>query len=276
MLEDILYGWLVVRLLLSVALGVRAANRLRYDPATRAELRRMVGFHLTAAGVTWVLEALIREGNLPGNGAPVMRVLVLPIVLIWTIWVPLVDTAAFFVVSAAVAAVLARSRLARYRQELILGEPEQRVRRRRACEFLGPPARPAVPELLEVMAYLATGVCCLGLPSPWAGWNRATLRSRSHALRRALADADDRVRLGGGVRLAVLKQADPPVVAGVVAALADADDDVCGEGLGRPACWGRRSGRPGPRGWSGWSITGSSGGPFRRPWGGSGNRRRRC
>src|SRR4051812_28783321 len=121
MLEDILYGWLVVRLLLSVALGVRAANRLRHDPATRAELRRMVGFHLTAAGVTWVLEALIREGNLPGNGAPVMRLLVLPIVLIWTIWVPLVDTAAFFVVSAAVAAALARSRLARYRQELILG-----------------------------------------------------------------------------------------------------------------------------------------------------------
>jgi HEAT repeat protein len=260
MLEDILYAWLVVRLLLSAALGVRAANRLRHDAATRAEFRRMVGFHLTAAGVTWVLEALIREGNMPVNGAPVMRVLVLPMVLIWTIWVPLVDTAGFFVVSAAVAAALARSRLARYRQELILGEPEQRVRAARACEFLGGLARPAVPELLEVVAD----------PDPALRFRAARSLGRVNprepagvidALRRALADADERVRLAAACALALLKQADPPVVAGAVAALAVADDDVCGEGLRAVWTLGAAAGAAGAEGVVGladhWKFAGS-------------------
>jgi len=230
MLENLLYGWLVVRLLLSIALGVRAANRLRYDAATRAELHRMVGFHMVAAGVTWFLEALIREQNLPANGGPVLRVFVFPMLLIWTVWVPLVDTAGFFVVSAAVAAGLARSRLGRYRQELLLGEPAQRVRAARACEFLGKLARPAVPELVDVMTdpdrelrYRAARA--LGrVEAPEPGGSIA-------ALRRALADPDERVALAAGCALALRKESDPPVVAGVVAALADPDDEMRGEGL---------------------------------------------
>jgi hypothetical protein len=230
MLENLLYGWLVVRLLLSVVLGVRTANRLRHDAATQAELHRMVGFHIVAAGVTWFLEALIRENNMPVNGAPVVRAFVFPMVLIWTVWVPFVDTAGFFLVSVAVAAGLARARLGRYREELLLGEPGQRVRAARACEFLAQLARPAVPELVDVMTD----------PDPDLRYRAARALGRVEpreptaaveALRRALFDRDERVVLAAACALAQLKESSAPVVAGAVAALAAADDEVRGEGL---------------------------------------------
>jgi len=229
MLENLLYGWLVVRLLLSVALGVRAANRLRHDAATRAELHRMVGLHVVAAGVTWLLEALIREQNLPANAAPVVRAFVLPIMLVWTVWVPAVDAAGFALVSVSVSALLARGRLARYQRDLLLGEPGQRVRAARACEFLGTLARPAVPELVDVMTD----------PDPELRFRAARALGRvnprdpaaTDVLRRALTDRDERVVLAAACALALLKESDPPVVAGAVAALAVEDDEMRGEGL---------------------------------------------
>lgn len=230
MLENLLYGWLVVRLGLSVVLGVRTANRLRADAATQAELHQMIGFHLIAAGVTWFLEGLIRVGNMPVNGPPVMQVVIFPFVLLSTIWVPLVDTVGFFLVSTVVAAVLVRARLARYREEMILGEPGQRVRAARACAFLGPLARPAVPELLEALTD----------PDPVLRFRAARAFGRVvphdpsatiEALRRALADRDERVYLAAACALALLKQTNPPVVAGAVGALAIEDDEIRGEGL---------------------------------------------
>src|SRR5262249_35158486 len=50
-------------------------------------------------------------------------------------------------------------------------------------------------------------------------------------LRRALADRDERVALAAACALALLKESDPPVVTGTVAALAVPDDEVRGEGL---------------------------------------------
>jgi HEAT repeat protein len=230
MLENLLYGWLVVRLLLSIALGVRTANRLRHDAASQAELHRMVGFHLIAAGVTWFLEGLIRMGNMPVNGAPVVQAFIFPFALISTIWVPASDTIGFALVSVAVAAGLARMRLGRYRQELILGEPEQRVRAARACEFLGQLARPAIPELLEALTDPDPVLCFRAA--------RALGRVVPHdpvpvidALRRALADRDERVCLAAACALALLKQTNPAVAAGAVAALTVEDDEIRGEGL---------------------------------------------
>src|SRR5262245_48257814 len=148
MLVDLLYAWLAVRLVLSIAFGVRAANRLRYDETSEQAFSRMGCFHGGGAAVTWVLEALIRWFNLPPAG-PVVQLVVFPLMLLYTFWVPLLDGLGFMAISGLVAFLLVRWRLVRYRDELLLGEPEQRIRAARACEFLGTWARTAVPELLE-------------------------------------------------------------------------------------------------------------------------------
>src|SRR4051812_7332614 len=102
--EEILYGWLAFRLALSVALGVRTANRLRRDETSRRAFAWVAHLHLIGCGITWVLEATVRAANL-GVGAAA-AVIAIPVLLLYTIWVPFVDGLGFAAVTAIVAIVL--------------------------------------------------------------------------------------------------------------------------------------------------------------------------
>jgi HEAT repeats len=225
MFVDVLYAWLVVRLAVSLGLGARAANRLRHDESSRRAFAWVGRLHVIGAGVTWLLEALVRVEERPIAGL-LPKLLALPIMLLWTCWVPVTDAFAFGAVTALIAVLLVRRRLARYRDELILGEPEQRVRAAQACEFLGRLAEPALPELVEVtsdpdpeLRYRA--VRAIGAVRPR---DPATV---SDTLRRALRDSDPRVRMAAGCSLTTLGAADPAaVLPEVAAALRSGDEDL--------------------------------------------------
>jgi HEAT repeat protein len=187
----------------------------------------MGAFHVVASCVTWVLEALIRVQNLPPAGAAVGAV-AFPFMLLSCVWVPIVDALAFFLISAVIGVLLVRRRLGRYRDELLLGEPEQRARAADACSFLHLLGRPALPELLHVIAD----------PDPELRFRtaralgRISPRDPAHAkacLRNALADREERVRLMAACALAMLKETDPPIVDGVLAALVVEDEYLRGE-----------------------------------------------
>jgi hypothetical protein len=224
MFVDLLYGWLGVRLALSIVFGVRAANRLRHDETSRRAFAWMGRFHLAGAAVTWVLEALVRVDARPLAG-PLAQVLVFPLMLLYTCWVPVVDALGFMAVSALVAVLLVRRRLARYRDELILGEPEQRVQAARACEFLGRLAAPAMPELLEVAADPDPELRFRAVRA--VGAIRPADPEATDRVRRALTDTDPKVRAAAGCTLAMLGAGDhPAVVPGVIAALKADEDDM--------------------------------------------------
>jgi HEAT repeat protein len=230
MLETALDIWLVIRLLISAVLGVRTANRLRHDETSQRAVRQMGALHLVAACVTWVLEAFIRDQNLPAVAGPVAGIILFPFMLITTVWVPIVDAVVFFLISAVISVLLVRRRLTRYREELLLGEPYQRARAADACSFLGRLGRPALPELMHVAgdpdAELRFRTArALGRVNP---------RDRAEpvaCLRQSLVDSEKRVRLMAACALAMLGEADPPVVDGVLTALAMPDEeDLRGEG----------------------------------------------
>jgi hypothetical protein len=227
MLETALDAWLVVRLLISIALGVRTANRLRHDETSRRAVRQMGTLHVAAACVTWALEALIREQNLPPAG-PVGGVLLFPFMLLVTTWVPLVDTVVFFLISAVISIVLVRRRLGRYREELLLGEPEQRARAADACSFLSWLARRALPELLQVAGDPDADLR-FRTARALGRVGRHNLTDTKVALRQVLTDREERVRLMAACALAMLGETDPPVVDGVLAALSAEDEDLRGE-----------------------------------------------
>jgi hypothetical protein len=229
MLETALDVWLVIRLLISIALGVRTANRLRRDETSRRAVRQMIAFHTVAACVTWVLETLIRVQNRPrvaGGGA--VQVAVFPFELLGTVWVPIVDTAVFVLISAVISIMLVRWRLTRYRDELLLGEPEQRARAADACSFLGWLGRPALPELLQVISD-PDAELRFRTARALGRVGRHRLTDAKGAVRPLLTDREERVRLMAASALGLLGETDPPVVDGVLAALAVDDEDIRGE-----------------------------------------------
>ena len=225
MFLELLYTWLVVRLGVSLALGARAANRLRHDETSRRAFAWVGRLHVIGAGVTWLLEALVRVEDRAIAGL-LPKLLALPIMLLWTCWVPGVDALAFGAVTAVAAILLVRRRLARYRDELILGEPEQRVRAAQACEFLGRLAEPALAELVEVTSDPDTelryrAVRAIGAVRP------RDPAAVADTLRRALRDSDQRVRMAAGCALTTLGAADPSaVLPEIEAALRSADEDL--------------------------------------------------
>jgi hypothetical protein len=222
MFVELLYTWLAARLGLSMALGARAANRLRHDESSRRAFAWIGRLHMIGALITWVLEALVRVEERPVAGV-LARLALLPIMLLWTCWVPLADGLAFGAVTAVVAVLLVRRRLARYRDELILGEPEQRARAAQACEFLGHMAEAALPELLEVSAD----------PDPELRYRAVraigAVRSRdpvaNEVLRRAINDNDSRVRIAAGCALAKLDVSSQSVVLPSVAGALSSEDE---------------------------------------------------
>jgi hypothetical protein len=223
MFEEILYGWLAFRLGLSIALGVRTANRLRRDETSRTAFAWVVRLHVICAGVTWILEAMVRAANIPAGG--LVAVGVFPMLLMYTVWVPFVDGLGFAAVTAIVAVVLVRRRLVRYRDEMLLGEPEQRLRAAQACEFLGWLARQAVPELVQATSDPEAELRYRAVRA--LGAIRPDETDTVDALRRCLTDRDGRVRIAAGCALARLKAADNAIVLpGVLAALQSEDDDL--------------------------------------------------
>jgi HEAT repeat protein len=188
----------------------------------------MMRLHLLLGAVTWTLEAAIRMANAPPG--PAAQAGTFPLMLAYTVWVPFVDCLAFAGVSMAVAILLVRQRLDRYLEELARGEPDQRMRAARACEFLGRTARRAVPELLVAAA------------DPDAELRYAVLRAlgsicpvdpaEAEPVHRALTDRDDRVRTAAACVLAIHGLADgSAVLAGVTTALASNDDDMKAMGV---------------------------------------------
>jgi HEAT repeat protein len=148
-----------------------------------------------------------------------------PVVLLYTVWVPIVDGLGFAAVTAIVAVLLVRRRLTEYRDQMLLGEPEQKVRAAQACEFLGCLGREAVPELIQAtvdsdsdLRYRA--VRALGIVKPREA-------EAVDAIRRCLTDRDGRVRIAAGCALGRLKIEESGIVLpSILAALQSDDDDL--------------------------------------------------
>jgi HEAT repeat protein len=144
---------------------------------------------------------------------------------LYTVWVPIVDGLGFAAVTAIVGICLVHSWLTEYRDQMLLGEPEQKLRAAQAWEFLGSLAREAVPELNQAtvdtdadLRYRA--VRALGAVKP-------SDADPIDAIRRCLTDRDGRVRIAAGCALARLQVEESDIVLpAILAALQSNDDDV--------------------------------------------------